>query len=56
MRDVDGGRRIYEVDFFLFFFSFFLSRDWWGWEFEIFVGEVFWGWSKVILLYMYLCR
>lgn len=45
MRDVDGGRRIYEIDFlFLFcflFFSFFraIGRVW---EVEIFAGEVFW--------------
>lgn len=45
MRDVDGGRRIYEIDFFLFFclFCFFFRAIAGVWEFEIFVGEVFLG-------------
>lgn len=45
MRDVDGGRRIYEIDFFFFFpflFSFFRAIAG-GWEFEIFAGEVSFG-------------
>lgn len=45
MRDVDGGRRIYEIDFFLFFFFFFVFVRAIGgsWEVEIFAGEVFLG-------------
>lgn len=42
MKDVDGGRRIYEIDVFLFFP--FLFRAIAGvWEFEIFVREVYFG-------------
>lgn len=44
MRDVDGGRRIYEIDFLFFFLFFSFFRAIAGvWEFEIFVGEVSFG-------------
>lgn len=41
MRDVDGGRRIYEIDFFFCLFCFLFFRAIGGvWEFGILVREV----------------
>lgn len=52
MRDVDGGRRIYEMSFF-FTVLFFLFRAIGGdWEIGIFAGEVFLEKSGNFTLYV----